>query len=97
MSRTHTYFAASMFWQAGTWIAVGGSLAIVLFISGMGVWYVRSVQWEKTRGQAVMKEYAPRMFAHIRSMLNIDTADDVDQLMENDSALLSCFPEGEGI
>ena len=29
--------------------------------------------------------------------LNIDTADDVNQLMENDSALLSCFPEGEGI
>ena len=29
--------------------------------------------------------------------LNIDTADDVDQLMENASALLSCFPEGEGI
>lgn len=29
--------------------------------------------------------------------LNIDTADDVKQLMETDSALLSCFPEGEGI
>ena len=29
--------------------------------------------------------------------LNIDTAEDVNQLMENDSALSACFSEGEGI